>query len=74
MTPITHRNREIERLERELAESREEVRRLLHVIEQATHYSKVELPRMSETAQLSWLQSMRGHILDILLTPKADDE
>lgn len=28
MTPITHRNREIERLERELAESREEVKAL----------------------------------------------
>lgn len=28
MTPITHRNREIERLEHELAESREECRRM----------------------------------------------
>lgn len=33
MNPITHRNREIERLERELAESREECRRLREALQ-----------------------------------------
>lgn len=65
MTPITYRNQTIERLEAENKVLRE-------ILEQAIHYSKIELPSMNEAAQLSWLQSMRSHVLDILEAAQAN--
>ena len=50
MTPITHRNHEIERLERALAESREECRRLKQIIEDGRKFFKESVEPLRQLA------------------------
>ena len=90
MTPITHSNHEIERLERELAESREECRRLrelvsnLHTsIKGTINNAPKEEPKLLSPASLAqaWAYWYTARQLDFVLevstealTPKVGDK
>lgn len=75
MNLITHRS-EIERLERELAESREECRRLKMTLEAINNNAPKEDPRHDINAcyQFAWAMWIAGQLATKALAPKVGDK
>lgn len=72
MTPITHRNPEIERLERELTESREECRRLQSQLQTVAEIVQMEMSfRPTNLSAYAYNLTKR---INATLAPKVEDK